>query len=76
VPLNIRQIAPIAKAAKDRQSDAICNLIIDEYETMNNTFGVIVYLRKYKATYDEKPYYHPQLVESLPIGHENFGPHE
>jgi hypothetical protein len=26
------QIALDAKAAKDRQSDAICNLIIDEYE--------------------------------------------
>jgi len=30
--LKTRQIAPDAKAAKDRQSDAICNLIIDEYE--------------------------------------------
>jgi hypothetical protein len=32
VPFKTRQIAPIAKAAKDRQSIAICNLIIDEYE--------------------------------------------
>ena len=30
--LKTRQVAPDAKAAKDRQPDAICNLIIDEYE--------------------------------------------
>jgi hypothetical protein len=30
--LKTRQLALDAKAAKDRQSDAICNLIIDEYE--------------------------------------------
>jgi len=32
-----RQFAPIAKATKDRQSDAICNLIIDNMKTMNNS---------------------------------------
>jgi hypothetical protein len=30
--LKTRQFAPIAKAAKDSQSDTICNRIIDEYE--------------------------------------------
>ncbi len=47
-------MCPNAKAAKDRQSDAISNLIIDNMKTANNTFGVIFYLRKYKATNDGK----------------------
>jgi len=32
VALKTRRFALVAKAAKDCQSDAICNLIIDEYE--------------------------------------------
>lgn len=45
-------MCPNAEAAKDRQSDAICNLIIDNMKTANSTFGVIFYLRKYRATND------------------------
>jgi site-specific recombinase XerD len=47
-------MCPNSKAPKDRQSDAICNLIIDNMKAANNTFGIIFYLRKYKATTDGK----------------------